>query len=992
MTKEELVLKKEKTIRNIAAMAGILLVSQWNGSLSYGQSAPDASGAGKKASAQSVASSSVIYGTIFSSKDKKPLASVPVTLKNNGTGEIVTKKTDLQGAFIFSHLVPGNYQIVAGGGSFSLQKKEGILKGSTVGEMNFQVTPLSTGSSVLSGNIYEGHGDKKIPLPAQMAIKNTRTNEIYTVGSDNSGHFSLNNIPSGDYLIQVIKRGYLPYSQKIAVAGTTNSDIRLRINRMAKADINANGNKKIKNTTGAITVVSHKTFETWQTTGIGFALSNQPGINYYSRSGSNGVTGGMNYFTCRGYTTGGSNTAPSGGSNIEFNIEGVPQNENQDGGMVYDLGLFNTDIASVDINRGVTTSAEMGNYAGGCSVNIHLMQPSQDAYSKITSGMGSYGQYYTSFVSNTGINEKLGVGAYNNLSVINQQGFQDFTMLQEYQDYANITKYLENGKISLMFTGAYKNYDRGASTSLQNFQAFGPSYNGEPNGETAGVASGTNIPDSPFYKQWTSQRYMITLQGEDQLNSIVSVKNNAFALLVPYGVIQVPVGIVGAPYTGPSGATFQPVTPDYNGSAGANPFLFTYIQGQGFKVGDIAETVVQTWKGNKVHMGARLSYNNTLYGNEPIGTPNITGNAGGSNMMTTIGGYLEDHYRPTDEWLVSAGFRVMMDRLQYSNSMMSGAQSLLGAPTSIPGGAIPPPPASPGGTGNTGYTQNASYISNAGETYVLPLPHVGVNYYPNDHWKFYANAGQSYAAPSIQDFEVAIGAANPFIKPEIVNDAEIGARYTTDKGFVALDIYNDYINNMFSSSVTTLPGGVLNTTYTNASIAEMRGLEAEFKRSIGGGFAVDGSFTWTDAYFVSNSIQTGTNPTTLMNASGDQLPFVPNLLGNIDLDYDKGNWHVTVNERYTGMMNVMNTAGGSTGTQNIQVNSPGYWATNLLLAYDLPKLNWYKKAQIFFNAFNLLNTNYYMPANLVNGPNGASVLMVYPGEPINVFGGVSVTF
>ncbi|MHB1748372.1 MAG: carboxypeptidase-like regulatory domain-containing protein, partial [Leptospirillum sp.] len=179
-------LKKEKTLRNIAAMAGILLVSQWNGSLSYGQSAPDASGAGKESSAQSVASSSVIYGTIFSSKDKKPLASVPVTLKNNGTGEIVTKKTDLQGAFIFSHLVPGNYQIVAGGGSFSLQKKEGILKGSTVGEMNFQVTPLSTGSSVLSGNIYEGHGDNKIPIAAQMAVKNTRTNEIYTVGSDNS--------------------------------------------------------------------------------------------------------------------------------------------------------------------------------------------------------------------------------------------------------------------------------------------------------------------------------------------------------------------------------------------------------------------------------------------------------------------------------------------------------------------------------------------------------------------------------------------------------------------------------------------------------------------------------------------------------------------------------------------------------------------------------------------------------------------------------------
>ena len=936
------------------------------------QSAPTPQGGATQAP-----SSSILFGNIHSAKDHSVLSGVPIMIQNTTTGLLLKKMSDSQGAFIFSNLPPGDYKVLVGGGNFSVQRKEGVLKAGTIGQMDFAVNQLSQGSSEILGKIFEGHGDHKVPLVANLAVKNTKTKEVYQVASTPSGEFDLKNIPSGDYILSAIKRGYLPYSQEIAVRGTTKADVRLSINTLAQANINASGNKKIKDTTGAITIVDHKTFETWQTTGIGFALSNQPGINYYSRSGANGVTGGMNYFTCRGYTTGGSNTAPSGGSNIEFNIEGVPQNENQDGGMVYDLGLFNTDIASVDIQRGVTTSAEMGNYAGGCSVNIHLMQPTQDAYSQLTSGMGSYGQYYTSFVSNTGINEKLGVGAYNNLSVINQQGFQDFTGLQEYQDYANVTKYLANGKISLMFTGAYKNYDRGASTSLQNFQQFGPSYNGMPNGENASFPSGQYAQDSPFYKQWTSQRYMITLQGEDQLNSTVSIKNNAFALLVPYGVIQVPVGITGSPTAGANGTAFQNVTADYGGYAGANPFLFTYIEGQGYKVGDIAETAIQTFNGNKVHLGMRLSYNNTLYGNEPIGTPNITGNAGGSNMMTTVGGYLEDHYRPNDDWLISAGFRVMMDRLQYSNSLMSGAQSLLGAPN----------PPIPGG-GNT--SQNASYIANAGETYVLPLPHVGVNWYPDNHWKVYANAGQSYAAPSIQDFEVAMGATVPFVKPEIVNDAEIGVRYTTDKGFAALDIYNDYINNMFSSSLTTLPSGVINTTYTNASIAEMRGLEAEFKRDIGSGFAVDGSFTWTDAYFVSNIIATSSS--TAINAGGDILPFVPNLLGNIDLDYAKGNWHVTVNERYTGMMNVMNTAGGASGTQNIQENSPGYWATNLLVAYDLPKASWYNKAQLFFNAFNLLNTNYYEPAGLVNGANNVSTLMVYPGEPINVFGGATITF
>ncbi len=917
---------------------------------------------------------SVLYGNIRSEKDRKPLTGVPIVLMNKTNGMVVKKSSDSQGAFIFSGLPAGDYMILVGGGNFSIQRKEGLLKSGTIGQMDFAVNQLSGGSSEILGRTFEGKGDHKIPLAATLAVKNLKTKEIYSIASDPSGTFDLKNIPSGNYLVQAIKRGYLPYSQELAVNGTTKADIRLQINHMAQANINATGNKKIKDTTGAITIVDHKTFETWQTTGIGFALSNQPGVNYYSRSGANGVTGGMNYFTCRGYSTGGSNTAPSGGANIEFEVEGVPFNENQDGGMVYDLNLFNIDIASVDIQRGVTTSANLYNYASGCNVNIHLMQPTQDAYSQITAGIGSYNQYYSSFITNTGINEKTGVGAYNDLSLINQQGFQEFTGVQEYQDYANITKYLESGKISLMFTGAYKNYDRGSSTSLQNFQQFGPTYNGLPNGENASYPSGINTPDSPYYKQWTSQRYMITLQGEDQLNDIVSVKNNLFALLVPYGIINVPTGIIGSPVSGPSGTAFQNISPDYGGvcSGGtavqcANPFNFTYVQGQGFKVGDIAETAIQTFKGNKVHLGARLSYNNTDYYNQPIGTPNITGNAAGSNLMATIGGYLEDHYRPTDQWLLSAGFRVMAVNEQYVNSAMSNAQV----------------------TTNLANGGNGAYQHNLGESFVVPLPHVGVNWYPTDHWKVYVNAGQSYAAPSIQFFELSPGVA-PLnnLKPEIVNDIGIGTRYTTDKGFVGIDFYNDYINDMLNVSTVVLPNGVVNALPFQTGLVEMRGIEAEFKRDLPNNFSVDGNFSAVDAYFV-NGATPGGGP----NFTGDSLPFVPNMLGNLDVNYAGGKWHITVNERYTGTMNVLNTGGGSTGSENLQMNSPGYWTTNLLVAYDLPKLTWYKSAQLFFNAFNLLNTNYYMPAALLTADKtNPNLLMVYPGEPINVFGGVTLTF
>jgi iron complex outermembrane receptor protein len=989
LTKEELVIRKEKTLGKIAAVAGILFVSQWNGSLSYGQSAPDTSGAGKETSAPSISASSVIYGTIFSSKDKKPLSAVPVSLKNNGTGQVVTKKTDMQGAFIFSHLAPGNYQIIAGGGSFSLQKKEGILKGNTVGEMNFQVLPLSTGNSVLSGNVYEGHGDNKIPLAAQMAVKNTRTNEIYTIGSDSSGHFSLNNIPSGDYLVQITKKGYFPVSENIAINGSTSHDFPLHLNRLAEANINAEADKKIQDNTGGMTIVGRKKFAENQTTGLGYVLMQTPSVNFYSRSGANGITGGMNFFMCRGYTTGGSNSAPSGGANIEFSVEGVPQNVNQDGGMVYDLNLMNNDISSVDIQRGVTTSQQLGNYASGCAINIHLVQPTKDAYSQITSGMGNYGLYYTSFITNTGLNTKVNAAGYNDLSLLNMNGFQEYTNYQEIQDYGNLSKYLSNGYVKLMFTGAYKNYDRASSMTLQDFNSFGASYNGLPNGENTSYANGVNTPNSPYYKNWISERYMFTLQSENKINDSVTIKNNAFALITPYGVINVPVTSTGT-IPIPGGGTFQNLTPTYSGqqssggSTSQNPFNFSYIQGQGFKVGDIVESTIKLWNSltpiigqNTLHVGFRLSDSNYLYKNNPLLSPNITGNGqDASYEILTIGGYLEDHWRPTHQVLVSAGFRAMEVGEQYSEHLTGANLTFMSTPS------VAPTPASPGGLAGGGGGGEGGIT--AGQNFDVFLPHVGIDYYPVKELKLYASAGQSYSTPSIQFWSgLAPGQQQLNVQPEIINDYQMGARYTGTKGFIAIDGYSDYISNMLLTSLVPI-NGILNVIPVQANTAQMEGIEAEFKYAIGDGFSVDGNYSATNATFLSASFGPYSN-------TGDRLPFVPSQMANLDLNYAAGPWHATINERYTGNMNVIDTSGGPSGNCNCQANSPGYFVTNLILAYDLPTTSWYKSAQLFFNAFNLLNTNYYNPAFLTNN-NNVDTLFVYPGEPINVFGGVTVTF
>ncbi len=941
---------------------------------------------------------SVVYGTITSTKEKKSLGSVPVFLENTKTRQVIMKKTDLQGDYIFSDLPPGTYRIRAGGGVYSIAVKVGVLTPGTVGEIDLQVEPLSRGNASLSGEVEEGSRKRSFPVSARITVENLQLKEIYSISSNNKGQFVLKEIPPGKYRVQIMKSGDLPLLLDLSVSGETKETFLLRRSRLAQADINARGDKKIKDSTGAITIVGRKKFVQYQTAGPGFVLNQTPSVNYYSRSGMNDITGGMEYFVCRGYTAGGTNSSPMGMSNVEFSIAGVPMNQSGDGGQIYGMPVVSNDISSMDVQRGVTTSEQLGNYASGCAVNFHLVAPSREAGSTITSGMGNYGLYYTSFATNSGLNKKVNGAGYNDLTVLNMNGFQEFTSYQEFQDYGNLTKYLSNGYVKLIFLGAYQNYDRGSSTSLQNFNTFGPTYSGTPNGEYPQAPSGINNPDSPYYKNWIAQRYVISLKSDNQINDNVRVKNNAFAFLIPYGVIQAPVVQTGSQNVSGAG-TYTTYTPSYNGYTGGatgpnggslgSPFNFDVVQGQGFKVGDIARTDIRLWSHDTLHLGFRLSDYNVLFENEPGFSNNVTGS--GDNFSAeylTVGGYLEDHWRPTDQWLFSAGFRVMSGGIQASDHL-STAQSDFYLN-----------PANGAGPINGGVT--------AGETFDVVLPHAGIDYYPTENLKIYASAGQSFTPPTVAFWQGLTSSQTPLsIHPEIITDYQVGTRYDTRQGFVALDAYDDEISNMFTTSLVIPSSGPAYSVPTTAGSAQIQGIEGEFKEELGGGFSVDGNYSVTNATFLSmvygggGNQQAGTLNPTSFSTTGDRIPFIPNQIANLDLNYNRGPWHLTVNERYTGDTNVIDTTGGpkgnannipGSGGSNNQITAPGYFVTNLIVGYDLPESTWYKKAQLFFNAFNLLNTNYYNPAFLSPGYNNVETLMVYPGEPINVFGGVSVSF
>ncbi len=917
-------------------------------------SAQDSSPQPSNATVSTESNPSVLYGVIRSAKDQTPLSGVSIRLENTATGQVLSKTTDQQGAYIFSSLPPGDYKIRVGGGAFSVQKKEGLLKSGTVGEMNFAVNALSQGTSEIVGRVFESHDGHRIPMAAKVAVKNVSTKEVYQVETDSTGLFNLTNIPAGRYIVSAIRKGYLPFSQEVSVNGRTDENIELAVNTLAEADIEAQGNKKIRDTTGAISIVDKKKFQQNLTTGATYTLmQNTPGIEYYSRSGNQGMSGGMNYMSCRGYTVGGGNSQSGFGSaGIEVSVDGVPMNNEADGGEIYDLGIMNTDIKSATVNRGVTTSRETGNYAAGCSLNFKLVDPTETSYQTINAGGGSYGMYYTSYVNNSGINKNSNIGAYNDFTIMHDDGFQEFTPLTEYQYYGNITKYLQGGKLYLLATANYKNYDRGSSLSLANYNTYGPTYNGGP------TFSATSIPDnvqhSPFYKNWDYARFMLDQGFKDQITPSLRVSNKLYAQVEPMGNTSMPVGIT-------SNATSTQATQiaaNYGGNIGYQ-FTQNYYQAEGYKAGDIAEVKYNLFRGDNLFLGMKGQYATYHYYTLPLAYQNqVGGTADAIYSQTTITGYLEDHYRPVKQILLNAGFRVA-SVAQYFNDQIPMADQSLYKP------------------GNVGASNGASML--------IPMPHVGLNIYPTDHWKFYINGGESFAPPAM--FAYKGNGTTPLngTTPETVWDLSIGSRYATDKGFIALDAYSDYLNNMgIPISYGTY------TQFENIASARQQGIELQGKLELGYGFSGEANYTYM--WNVLGSTPPN-GPGTSPNFEGDMIPFIPLNMANLAVAYDHGPFHATVDERYTGMMNVVDFTGGPNANQNLMTSVPAYWVTDLHLSYDLPKESgWYKSAKLYVDAYNLLNTNYYNPAGYGPNANSIETLFVYPGEPVNIFAGASFTF
>lgn len=708
---------------------------------------------------------------------------------------------------------------------------------------------------------------------------------------------------------------------------------------------------------GIKTVIKKKEFQQAPSVSPSYILKQHAGINAYSRSGNNELSGGYNFFEMDGYTVGGGNTPGIGVSGIEFTIDGVPINNDADGGEIYDLGLMNNDIKSVQIQRGVTDANNLGNWDVGGHINITTLYPTKHRYYGTLDGMGSYGLNEESLYANSGIS-KNGAGVFVDVTNIGISGFRDYTNLSQQQYYINVTKrFTGGGRLSLMLMGNKKNYDRGGAVSVEDLNLYGSKYNGLPNGENTTYPEGQYLETSPFYKQWNYSRFMGILQFKDKLFPNIKFLNNLYYFDQPTGQVLVP-----ATGSGTNISAQYPMT--------SSGFLYDYEQAHNIEYGEIPTLYFKLPANNSFETGARISYFSSEYFTLPPDSNNITG--GSSNALYTqksYGIFFQDKYKPLNQLIIKAGIRLQAVAQQYTDMLN---------------------PSSP--EYNTGHGG-----PNGGNSIYVALPSGGIEYLLTKNLNVFAGAGESFAPPAIFAYKgnTSTPPASESIAPEKVYDYQGGIRYADKKMKLSLQGFSDRLFNQFNS-ISVLEGGSMISEPSTSGSTTLKGFMASALVRFGKGFSADGNYSDTVAVF-NNYIQgLGGAPSSQENVSGLKEPFVPQIMYNVGLNYKKYNFIGRISDRYTGSQNLIDY--GATGAAP-QFTVPSFNIVNLHLAYNvkpsilgLENNVYFKKIQVFLNVYNLFNKSYYNPAFLTTDSTGQEMAFVYPGEPINFFTGVNVTF
>ncbi len=229
--------------------------------------------------------------------------------------------------------------------------------------------------------------------------------------SDNRGAFVFNNIPKGNYLVQVSYVGYQTYKENLELIddghisvnleeGIVGEEVVIRANRVNEFSPAAfdNFNKaKIESNNNA--------------QDLPYIIGNSPSVTTSSDAGTGiGYTG----FRIRG----------SDMTRINITLNGIPMNDPESHSVYFvDLPDLASSLDNIQIQRGVGTSSN-GAGAFGASINMQSKLLNSEAYAKYDGRFGSFNTIKNTVSFGTGL-LKNNLSFDGRLSKIHSDGFID---------------------------------------------------------------------------------------------------------------------------------------------------------------------------------------------------------------------------------------------------------------------------------------------------------------------------------------------------------------------------------------------------------------------------------------------------------------------------------------------------------------------------------------------------------------------------------------
>lgn len=201
------------------------------------------------------------------------------------------------------------------------------------------------------------------------------------VSSDAQGHFALTGLAAGRYQLRISYIGYETVRREVTVAAgeTAAVTIELKARPLRGREISVVATRAVEGETPAAfsTLTREDIAERYYAQDIPVLLSELPSTTFYSEGG-NGI--GYNYLSIRGFDQ----------RRISVMINGVPQNDPEDHNVYWvDFPDLLGNVEDIQVQRGAG-SAFYGPPAIGGSINIVTSQFSPERKLQAYSGFGSY--------------------------------------------------------------------------------------------------------------------------------------------------------------------------------------------------------------------------------------------------------------------------------------------------------------------------------------------------------------------------------------------------------------------------------------------------------------------------------------------------------------------------------------------------------------------------------------------------------------------------